>query len=213
MLSREQFEQSAAAIPYQYPHPLILAAIVRWLKPQTCVEIGSHIGMTAVHLARALQENGSGRLFCIDSFCWINETQEEQWEANLTTCGVREVVRFVKGRSQEVTWPEHIDFAFVDANHTYGAAKHDIEKARSLGATVIAMHDTVSWEGSRKYAEEMRESKDWKGWDFLEENSEGGLMIVKRREPKVDSWGVDVGELWDRSVEEVERRRREKSTV
>lgn len=202
------FEETVSKIPYQYAHPKALHMLVRWLEPEVVVEIGSHIGMTACWIGRAIQENNKGRLFCIDSFCWTNETQEEQWEANLLACGVRDWVTLIRGRSQEVEWPSSVDLAFVDANHTYPVCKHDAEKARSLGATCIVLHDTVSWEGSRKYAEEMRTAQDWQGWDFLEENSECGLLIAKKRFPKGECEGFDIGEFWDKPTEEVETRRR-----
>lgn len=196
------FEQSANGIPYQYPHPKILHGLVRWLRPAVVVEVGSHLGMTAVWIARALQENNSGRLYCIDPFCWVRETQQEQWEENLQRCGVRDWVTLIKGRSQEVTWPDAVNLAYIDGNHTYPVCKHDVMKAREQGATCIVMHDTVSWEGSRRYSEEMRAT--WKDWDFIEEVSEGGLMIAKRRDVKGPCEGVDIGEFWDKPTVKTE---------
>ncbi len=190
------FEETVEAIPYQYPHPKILHGLIRWLVPAVVVEVGTHIGMSACWMARALQQNNTGHLYCIDSFCWVNETQEEQWNRNLTECGVRDWVTHIRGRSEEVAWPEHVDFVYVDGNHTYPVCKHDGEKARELGARVVCFHDSVSWEGSRKYTEEIR--RTWKGWDFLEEVSEGGLLIAKRRDPKGLCEGVDIGECWDK---------------
>lgn len=200
MLSKDQFEQEAGRIPYQYKHPFMLYALIKWLKPQTVVEVGTHIGMSAVWMARGLQENGDGKLYCIDPFCWVNEDQENLWNKHVDACGVRGQVELIKGRSQEVVWPKKINIAFVDANHTYDCAKHDVDKARDFGATIIAMHDSVSWEGSRRYAEEIKAS--WKDWDFLEENSEGGLLIAKKQEPKVECWGLDIGEQWDTPTKE-----------
>jgi predicted O-methyltransferase YrrM len=189
------FEETVSKIPYQYKHSRLLHDLVIWLEPDICVEVGTHIGFSACWMARAIQLNNKGRLFCIDNFCWTEEAQEEQWEANLRECGVRDWVTLLKGRSEEVDWPERVDFAYIDGNHTYPVCKHDAEKARELGAKVIVLHDTVSWEGSRKYADEMR--REWHDWDFLEENSDCGLLIAKKREPKGVCEGEDVGEKWD----------------
>jgi len=205
MIQLHPFEESAGSIPYQYRHSRFIGALVMWLQPETVVEVGTHIGATAVWIARALQLMGKGRLYCVDPFCWTEEYQEEQWEANLTLCGVRDWATLIKGRSQEVEWPERVDFAYIDGNHTYDVCKHDVEKAVKLGATLIAIHDTVSWEGSRKFSEEMRA---WEGWDFLEENSECGLLVARKREPKPACDGLDIGEKWDTPTEEVENRRR-----
>ncbi len=197
MISHDEFRQQASLIPYQYPHPFILYSLIRWLQPKVVVEVGTHMGMSAVWMARGLQENDKGgMLHCIDSFCWVREDQENLWNKHTRMCEVDNWIRLIKGRSQEVQWPDKIDMAFVDGNHTYNVCKHDIEKARELGAKVIAMHDTVSWEGSRRYSEEIR--MFWLDWDFLEENSEGGLLIAKKREVKGPCEGTDTGEQWDK---------------
>lgn len=196
MLPHDEFLKEVKTIPYQYRHPFFLYALARWLRPSVIVEVGTHLGMSAVWMARALQENGTGRLFCIDNFCWIQEPQEEQWHANVKKCGVADSITLIKGRSESCQWPEHVDMAFIDGNHTYDVCSHDAAKARKLGASCIILHDTVSWEGSRKYAEEVRSS--WESWDFLEENSDCGLLICKKREPKTNTWGQDIGGNWDK---------------
>jgi hypothetical protein len=45
----------------------LLYGICRSLKPAVAVEIGSARGKSACYIGRALKENGSGRLFAIDS--------------------------------------------------------------------------------------------------------------------------------------------------
>lgn len=195
-MSFPQFEAQAAAIPYQYKVPRFLYALIRWLSPIHVVEVGTHLGMSAVWMARALQENGDGgRLTCIDPFCWREEAQEASWNANIDACGVRDTVTLIKGRSQEVEWPARVDFAYIDGNHTYEVCKHDIQRAVDLGATCVAIHDTVSWEGSRRCADELRSRTVW---DILENNAECGLLIAKKREPKPPCEGRDVGEKWDK---------------
>jgi predicted O-methyltransferase YrrM len=196
MISHDQFRAIADRIPYQYRHPFFLYSLVRWLQPKTVVEIGTHLGMSAVWMARGVQENGDGHLWCIDPFCWVNESQEEQWHNNILACGVQDHVTLIKGRSEEVEWPAKIDMAFIDGNHTYPVCKYDTEKAVALGARIIAIHDTVSWEGSRKYADEIRTT--WKDWDFLEAMFDEGMLIGIRRDPKGECRGFDIGEQWDK---------------
>ncbi len=197
MMSMDQFVAQAGLIPYQYRHPHFLYSLVKWLRPVAIVEVGTHLGMSAVWIARGLQENHQGgKLFCIDPFCWVQETQEQQWVDNINRCGVFSCVELIKGRSQEVAWPGKIDMAFIDGNHVYDVCRHDVEKAQELGATCIAMHDTVSWEGSRKYSEEFRyQNKDW---DCLEGNFDDGLLVAVKRQPKGECRGQDIGEQWDK---------------
>jgi len=222
MIQLHPFEESAGSIPYQYRHSRFIGALVMWLQPETVIEVGTHVGATAVWIARAFQLLGKGRLYCIDPFCWTDEDQEEQWEANMAQCGVRDWATLIKGRSQEVKWPERVDFAYIDGNHTYEVCKHDVEKAVALGATLIAIHDTVSWEGSRKYAERIRmeiacthdqeysqSPDDWfVDWDIFEAEFDCGITILKKRMPKGECDGFDIGEKWDTPTEEVEKRRR-----
>lgn len=200
MLTYGEFVEAASKINYQYRHPEFLYALVKWTRPCTVVEVGTHIGMSAVWMARGLQETLVGsklcRLYCIDPFCWVEEPQEALWNAAVDSCGVRDVVELIKGRSQEVEWPLAVDMAFIDGNHVYEVCKHDAEKARSLHAKVIAIHDSVAWEGSRRYADEMRAT--WQGWDFVEENVDCGLLVAKRREERPECWGHDIGEKWDK---------------
>lgn len=199
MLTFDRFKEVAATIPYQYRHPEFLYSLVKWLRVANVVEIGTHIGMTAVWLARALQEQGFGHLWCIDNFCWVQEKQEEQWRNNIAITGVEEVVTLIKGRSQVVPWPHRVDLAFVDGNHIYDVCKHDAEKAVELGAKCVILHDTVSWEGTRKYSEHMRlvHSDLWAEWDLMEVNFDEGLMIALKREAKGECRGLDIGEKWD----------------
>jgi predicted O-methyltransferase YrrM len=140
--------------------------------------------MSAVWMARALQENGDGRLYCIDNFCWTDQpTQEQQWNANIDRCGVRDKVTLIKGRSQEVEWPGRVDFAYLDGNHTRQVCHHDLDRVLALGASCVAMNDTVTCEGARAVGEHFR--REGRGmWDFLEVNFDAGLLIALKREPK-----------------------------
>lgn len=204
-----EFLNLVEAIPYQYSHSKIIHSLMISLKVKTAIEVGCHIGYTSVWMAQALKENfdgfvvheGESRigvLACIDPFCWVNETQEEQWVENVCKCEVSDYVELIKGRSEEVEWPK-AEFVFVDGNHTYPVAKHDAEKARDVArARCIVLHDTIAWDGSRKHADEVRVDPAWEGWDKLEIPSECGMMILMRRDPLPESWGHDIGEQWDK---------------
>lgn len=191
------FYRAVETIPYQYRHPRMLHALIRWLQVRTVLEIGTHIGYAACWMAQALRENGGGMLHCIDPFCWVNENQEEQWRENISKCGVADHVTLIRGRSQEVEWPV-AELVFVDGNHTYTVAKHDADRARDMGARCLILHDTVAWEGSRRHAEEIRADPQWDGWDKMEANFDCGMMILLRRESKPPCEGEDIGEHWDK---------------
>lgn len=200
MISFPEFFARVEKIPYQYTHPRLIYSIIRTLGIRRVIEIGCHIGYATCWMARGVQENGGGAVYCIDPFCWVNEAQESQFVANTSACDVHREVCLIKGRSEEVAWPISPELVFVDGNHTYPVAKHDADKAKLMGAKVIILHDTVAWEGSRKHSEETREqlNAEWAGWDFMDINSECGMTILIRREPKKPQWGEDIGEQWDK---------------
>lgn len=194
-MTHDEFIEEVERIPYRYRAPRILYGLIRWLEPDVIVEVGTHIGYAACWMGRALEENGHGRLYCIDNWCWTEHDQKAQWEVNLAACGVRDVVTLIEGRSQEVCWPESIDFAYVDGNHTYPTSTLDCIKAKRLGAAVIAIHDTVACEGTARMARTVRYL--WHDWDVLEDNAEQGLLIAKRQEPKPEPTVMDCDEKWD----------------
>ena len=92
---------------WKYDHPRILYALARSLKPKVIVEVGSYLGYCASYLARALQENNSGKLYCIDNWSLTEHVERygnprAHFEANLAACGVRDWVEVVEGNSDEV---------------------------------------------------------------------------------------------------------------
>ncbi len=185
MMPFNDFRQQATAIPYQYRHSEFLYALVRWLRPVSVVEIGTHIGATAVWLARALQENGVGHLVCIDNFCWRDQpNQETDWHANVQRCSVWDVITLRKGRSQEVQW-EPVDLAYIDGNHSFAVCRHDVDKAQALGATCICLNDTATCAGVQQVADIMREGwSPFNEWDFLEVAFDAGLLVAVKRQPR-----------------------------
>lgn len=181
MIPFDDFKKVADAIPYQYRHPHFLYALVKWLRPKSVVEIGTHLGMSAVWMARGIQENGEGVLTCIDNFCWAREEQELAWRRNVVACGVHGTVRLVVGRSQEVAWPATVDMAYIDGNHTYEVCKHDYNKACDLGASCIIFNDTATCDGVQRLTNQLKSFTDHH-WHFLEVNFDAGLLVCIKRE-------------------------------
>lgn len=197
MMPFAQFEQQALAIPYQYKHPRFLYGLIRWLRPTSVVEVGTHIGASAVWMARALQENGDGGvLTCIDSFCWRDQpTQQQQWKENVARCGFTfatkyglssssgDLITLLVGRSQEVEWPARVDFAYIDGSHSRRASQQDLDKALGHGATCICMNDIATCMGVRKVAYEFRWAKGDSEWGFIQVPFDAGLLVALKNQP------------------------------
>src|SRR5262245_54036066 len=121
MLSFEEFQRCAGRIVCAggWEHGEMLRALVRWLRPKQVVEVGTYYAYSAVWLARGLQENGEGHLTCIDDWSLTGGDAALVCAANLGMCQVQGVVGMVCGKSEEVPWPEQVDMAYIDGDHSF----------------------------------------------------------------------------------------------
>lgn len=162
----------------------ILYSLIRWFRPETVVEVGCYRGYSACYMARALQENGSGHLYCIDDFSQTDHAAQygdprQHMEGNLEACGVRDAVTIIEGRSDAVEWPDRVDFCFVDGWHGYEACRRDTERAMRT-AHIVVIDDVVSTIGPRKV---MDEARWFVGWDMVCLPQGCGLMLLCRQTP------------------------------
>lgn len=170
---------------WNYNHPRILYALMRSLKPEIAVEVGTYRGYAACYMAQALKENGKGHLYCIDDFSegMQKAYDENHWNTNLMVCEVREQATLIRGKSQTVQWPEKVDFAYIDGWHGYLIAREDFMKAFSRGAEVICFDDVTSTIGVRQLMLDIRaEFKQY--FDIVEIFRDCGLAIVVRKKEK-----------------------------
>jgi predicted O-methyltransferase YrrM len=158
----------------------MLRALVRWLRPKVVVEVGTYFGYSATWLARGLQENGEGRLYCIDDWSLSGPEAVLACAAHLGMCQVHPLIELVNGKSAEVEWPEDVDLAYIDGDHSFAAVVGDVSRAIEAGASCIVLHDVgeKGWEGPQRLVAEWPHD----GWDLLEAYHGGGLAILKRRE-------------------------------
>lgn len=167
---------------WNYHHPRIIYALIRALKPKTVVEVGTYRGYAACYMARALQENGNGHLYCIDNLSLSDHVKQygdpvEHWRSNLSKCGVLDFVTLLRGRSDMVLWPDSVDLSYIDGWHGYLVAKYDFNKCAELGATCICLDDTLNCIGPRKVVREL----DRNNWDVLTLPNDNGLSICHRK--------------------------------
>lgn len=172
-------------VDWHYDTPKTLYGLVRTLRPAVLVEVGTYRGYTACYLARAVQENNEGRLYCIDNFSLDDHAPtygdpEQHWEDNLRAAGVRDWVTLLHGDSDAVDWPETVDFAYIDGWHSYAVCKADAKRCIDRGALCLTFDDVLTTVGPRRYFDELRASGDW---DCLLLPRDGGLGIALRRAP------------------------------
>lgn len=116
-----------------------LYALVRALKPAVAVEIGTHRGASATHIATALARNGKGSLIAID----LNEGAGDMIEAQL-----KDIIAFV--HQDGVAWlaaqeDNSIDFIFEDGDHSTDmvAAVARLAKEKLAPGGVLVVHDAA----------------------------------------------------------------------
>ena len=171
---------------WHYDHPRILYALIRAMKPEVCVEVGTYRGYAACYIAEALRKNGKGHLYCIDDWS-LTEHQhiygdaKDHFIGNITHCGYEDLITVIEGNSFDVDWPEKVDFAYIDGWHSYAMVTEDFKRAATQGATVMCFDDVIGTIGPRMLMDELRGSENW-GVSIID--SDGGLGIVTRMDTR-----------------------------
>ncbi|OIR07332.1 hypothetical protein GALL_105880 [mine drainage metagenome] len=179
----------------------LLHGLVRTMKPETCVEIGSARGHSTCLLGLALKLNLRGRLWAVDPHfqnAWSDKVAEDTQatlSSNLAAAGVTDYVTIVRKttRDAESSLPIRIDFAFIDGDHSYEGVKTDWEilKPRMAPFGVVVFHDTL-WDRNRD--EELYKSYRRENMGvpkLLEELRLEGYPIVTINQ----NWGISMLQL------------------
>lgn len=125
-----------------------LYALVRALKPQTIVEVGSLVGCSTSHLALACLHNGSGTVYAVDP-------------AADFSCVDKELLPYIVAVREDVfTWtpPDNIGFVFEDGAHTKGFTQRALERLKPHLQTEAAVlcHDACHKEYRAHILPELR---------------------------------------------------------
>jgi predicted O-methyltransferase YrrM len=174
----------------------LLYGLVRSIKPEVCVEIGSALGSTASYIGMALKENGRGTLYAIDpheptewnDFNAVDSFKE--FMGNISAIGVREQVSIIRSYSDAAArnWTLPIDFLLIDGDHSYDGVKRDWElflpHVKPTG--IVVFHDTM-WDlppyagkvrsdmGVPRFVDELRQQ----GYQVLTIDRDYGLSLVQ----------------------------------
>jgi predicted O-methyltransferase YrrM len=137
---------------------LLLFQIVRHLRPERCLELGTSLGISAAYQAAALELNGSGRITTLEGA----EPVAALAAANLDELGL-DRTDVVVGRFQDtldgVLELGPIDYAFVDGHHDRDATIRYFEHiAERAGADAVLAFDDIAWsEGMQEAWRTIRE--------------------------------------------------------
>jgi predicted O-methyltransferase YrrM/SAM-dependent methyltransferase len=130
------------------PERVLLYSLVLGLRPQRCLEIGTHKGGSALIIGAALDDLGDGRLVCIDPEPVV---APEHWAQ------VSHHATLIAGPSPDVL-PQAVaaaggpfDFALIDGDHEYPGVVRDIEGTLGVLTPTAYMlfHDANYFEVAR----------------------------------------------------------------
>ena len=124
----------------------LLFRLVRQVKPQTCVELGTSVGLSACYQAAALKLNGHGKLITLEGA----ESVASVAEGNFSRLGL-DNIELVRGRFQD-TLPKvllsnaPVDYAFIDGHHDEMATlKYFNEIKGALAPAAVIVFDDIRW--------------------------------------------------------------------
>lgn len=131
----------------------LLFKLIRTLRPNSCVEMGTAVGISAAYQTSALELNESGRLVSLDGAPAVAEIARK----NLQTLGLTRaevVVGNFRDTLAEVLRKERpVDYVFVDGHHDEQATLDYFELLLpSLATTALLVFDDISWSEGMKRA-------------------------------------------------------------
>jgi predicted O-methyltransferase YrrM len=130
----------------------LLYMLARTMDARTIVEFGTSFGISTLHLAAALRDNGGGRLITSE----FEPSKAALARANITEAGLIDLVEFREGDALETLardLPEQIDLVLLDgAKGLYPEILALLEPHLRPGALVLA--DNADW--SQEYLAKVR---------------------------------------------------------
>lgn len=134
----------------------LLYMLARTSGVRSAVEFGTSFGVSTLHLAAAIRDNGGGRLITSE----FEPSKVSQARENITAAGLSDLVEIREGDALETLasdLPETIDFVLLDgAKALYPRVLSLLEARLRTGALVIA--DNADW--NLDYLTKVRSSTD-----------------------------------------------------
>lgn len=155
MTAQERSEaMSEFYIPVTPDAGRLLYALVRAARPATVVEFGMSFGISAIHLAAAVRDNGAGRVVTTE----LSDTKIAAAKQTFADTGVQDVITILEGDAletlRELAGP--VDFVLLDGwKDLYLPVIKMLEPSLSAGALVVA--DNASASDMQPYLDYVRD--------------------------------------------------------
>lgn len=153
----------------------LLYILTRTHRPQVVVEFGTSFGISAIHLASALRDNGAGRLVATE----LNPIKTAKARENLRFAGLADLVDLREGDALQTLshgLEAGVDMVLLDGwKEIYLPVLQLLEPHLNPGALVIADDTTVYPESVTPYLEYVR--KDGNGYLSVAVPLDDGLEL------------------------------------
>jgi predicted O-methyltransferase YrrM len=120
----------------------LIYSLIRAARPATVVEFGTSFGISTIHLAAAVRDNGAGRVISTE----LNAAKVARATANLAEAGLADWVTILEGDARRTlaTIDTPVEFLLLDGwKSLYLPVLYLLEPHLTPGALVIA-DDTIS---------------------------------------------------------------------
>jgi len=120
----------------------LIYSLIRAARPATVVEFGTSFGISTIHLAAAVRDNGAGRVISTE----LNAAKVARATANLAEAGLADWVTILEGDARRTlaTIDTPVEFVLLDGwKSLYLPVLYLLEPRLTPGALVIA-DDTIS---------------------------------------------------------------------
>jgi len=132
----------------------LLYALVRATKPSTIVEFGMSLGISAIHLASAVRDNGAGRVVTTE----LSAAKVAAAKKTFTETGLDDLITVLEGDAlttlTDIDSP--VEFVLLDGwKELYLPVTKLLEPRLSAGALIVA--DNTSMDDTRPYLDHVRD--------------------------------------------------------
>ena len=143
MSAREQADAYGELyIPVSPEGGRLLYTLIRASRPATVVEFGTSFGISTIHLAAAVRDNGTGHVVSTE----LHAAKVARARANLAEAGLADLVTIIEGDARETLadLPGPVGFVLLDGwKDLYLPVLRLLEPRLAPGALVVA-DDTIS---------------------------------------------------------------------
>jgi len=132
----------------------LLYSLVRATRPHTVVEFGTSLGLSGIHLAAAVKDNGSGRIVTTE----LSAAKIETAKQNFSDAGVDDVITVLEGDALATlaTVDGAVDFVLLDGwKEFYLPVVKLLEPKLSPGTLIVA--DNTNMPDTQPYLDYVRD--------------------------------------------------------